>query len=133
MMEYYENSLNEIEKNFYHKMVNALRKRELFVKADGIADHDSFLKCFSAVKYDFPELFYVDFRNYTYIPYEDGWEYQPNYLYEKDETTKNRSKLMNSFKKLSLNYRKGDLRAYIKSVLIFILTWFVIVHMIMLH
>lgn len=124
MMEYYENSLNEIERKFYHKMANALRKRDLFVKANGIADHESFLKCFSAVKYDFPELFYVDFRNYTYVPYEDGWEYRPDYLYEKDEIIKKQKQIDNLIQKIVLELQKRGFTsvyqkcAYIHSYLV---------------
>lgn len=53
-MEYYGSCLSPIEKKFYLKILDAFQNRLLFVKAEGIANTKSFLKCISAVEYDFP-------------------------------------------------------------------------------
>lgn len=85
-MEYYGSCLNQTEKNFYLKLLDTFQRRLLFVKAEGITDVKTFQKCISAVQYDYPNLFYVDFSRYTYVAYNDGWEYRPRYLYGKEET-----------------------------------------------
>lgn len=93
-MEYYGSCLNQIEKKFYLKILNTFQNRLLFVKAEGITNIKSFQKCISAVQYDYPNLFYVDFSHYTYVAYDDGWEYRPQYLYEKEETLR-KQKIIN--------------------------------------
>ena len=66
-MEYYGSCLTQIERKFYLKIIDAFHSRSLFVKAEGITDNKSFLKCISAVQYDYPDLFYVDFVHLTYV------------------------------------------------------------------
>lgn len=84
-MEYYGSCLNQIERKIYNKILDALQRRLLFVKVEGVTDIKVLKKCISAVQYDYANLFYVDFSYYTYVAYSDGWEYRPQYLYEKEE------------------------------------------------
>ena len=109
IMEYHGSCLSEIEKKFYLRILDALRDRLLFVKAEGITEQKSFSKCLSAVQYDYPELFYVDFGHYTYVRYDDGWEYRPKYLYDKAETLKKRRKIDEIAQKIVLELRKRGL------------------------
>lgn len=109
MMEYYGNGLNQIERKFYLKMLNALQNRLLFVKAEGITDAKTFQKCISAVQYDYPDLFYVDFSHYSYVAYDDGWEYRPQYLYEKEEALRRQIKLDNLVNRIVLEMKKRGL------------------------
>lgn len=92
-MEYYGSRLDPVELKFYLKAVNALRNRYAFVKADGITDRGSFLRCITSVQYDYPELFYVNFQRFKYVGYEDGWEFRPQYLYSAEETAGKRRKI----------------------------------------
>ena len=108
-MEYYGSCLNQIEFNFYQRIRNAFQSRLLFVKADGITDAKSFQKCISAVQYDYPDLFYVDFSHYTYVAYDDGWEYRPQYLYEKEETLRKQKKLNELVYRIVLELKKREL------------------------
>ena len=84
-MEYYGSCLNQIERKIYNKILDALQRRLLFVKVEVVTDIKVLKKCISAVQYDYANLFYVDFSYYTYVAYSDGWEYRPQYLYEKEE------------------------------------------------
>ncbi len=108
-MEYYGSCLNEIERKFYFKIIDAFQKRSLFVRAEGITDAKSFLKCISAVQYDFPNLFYVDFSHYTYVIFDDGWEYRPKYLYEKEEILKKQKQISELIQRLVLELKKRGL------------------------
>lgn len=109
MMDYYGNRLNDKEKKFYLKMLDALQNRLQFVKADGIIDQKSFSKCISAVQYDYPNLFYVDFSQYTYVAYEDGWEYRPHYLYEEQEILIKRRRIGELVTRIAHEIRKRGL------------------------
>lgn len=108
-MEYYGSCLNPIEKKFYLKILDAFQNRLLFVKAEGITNTMSFQKCISAVEYDFPNLFYVDFNHYTYVPYEDGWEYRPQYLYEREETGRKQKQINELIRRILLELKKRGL------------------------
>lgn len=108
-MEYYGICLNQTEKNFYIKLLDALQSRLSFVKAEGITDEKSFLKCISAVKYDFPHLFYVDFSHYTYVAFDDGWEYRPQYLYDAEEILRKQKQINELIQKIVLEIKKREL------------------------
>jgi hypothetical protein len=109
LMEYYGNRLNDKEKKFYLKILDTLQRRLLFVKADGIMEQQSFLKCISAVQYDYPNLFYVDFSHYTYVAYDDGWEYRPHYLYENKEISRKQQQIDVLVKRIVLEMQKRGL------------------------
>ena len=110
-MEYHGSKLNSIEKEFYLKMLDALRNRLSFVKAKGIANEAQFLKCISAVQYDYPELFYVDFRHFKYVAYSDGWEYRPEYLYDNAESLEREQQLNLSVDKIVREIEKRQLNS----------------------
>lgn len=84
-MEYHGSRLNPTEQKFYLKLKDTYQKRLLFTKADGITDEDSIWRCILAVEYDYPEMFYADFRNWKYRDYEDGWEIILNYRYDEKQ------------------------------------------------
>lgn len=108
-MEYYGSRLNSVEQKFYFKVLEGLQRRVLFVKAEGITDKESFLKCISAVQYDFPSLFYVDFSNYTYVTFDDGWEYRPQYIYEKEETLRKKKQINQLIRRIVHELKKRGL------------------------
>lgn len=123
-MEYYESCLSQTERKFYLKILDALQSRLLFVKAEGITDMKSFQKCILAVQYDYPNLFYVDFSHYTYVAYDDGWEYRLQYLYEKEETLRKQKVINELIHRIALELKKRNLSSayqkcgYIHSYLI---------------
>ena len=108
-MEYYGSCLNQTERKFYLKIIDAFQSRLLFVKAEGITEIKSFQKCISAVQYDYPNLFYVDFSHYTYVAFDDGWEYRPQYLYEKEETLRKQKKISELTHRILLELKKRGL------------------------
>lgn len=108
-MEYYGSCLSPIEKKFYLKILDAFQNRLLFVKAEGITNTKAFLKCIFAVEYDFPNLFYVDFSHYTYAAFEDGWEYRPQYLYEKKVTARKQKQINDIIRRILLELKKRGL------------------------
>lgn len=108
-MEYYGSCLSPLEQEFYNKIIYTLRERLLFAKADRIMEKSSLGKCISAVQYDYPELFYVDFSNYQYVVYNDGLEYRPRYLYEKNEASRKQTKIRTVIQKLKLDMKKRGL------------------------
>lgn len=108
-MEYYGSCLSQIERKFYLKILDAFQNRLLFVKADGITDTKSFQKCISAVQYDYPNLFYVDFSHYTYVAYDDGWEYRPQYLYEKEEALRKQKAINELIQRIVFELKKRKL------------------------
>lgn len=87
-MNYYGSCLDSKEKNFYLKIIDAIKSHQSSVKSANIVDGQSFLRCVSAVQKDYPEFFYVDFSRLLYAAHEDGWEYRPNYIYSVDEAIK---------------------------------------------
>lgn len=108
-MEYYGSCLDQNEKKFYLKILDAFQNNLLFVKADGITDTKSFQKCITAVQYDYPNLFYVDFSRYTYVAYDDGWEYRPQYLYEKEEILKKQKEINELIHRIVFELKKRNL------------------------
>ena len=108
-MEYYGSCLNPIEREFYLKLIDTIKRRFLFVKADKITDEKSFLKCISAVQYDYPELFYMDYHNCRYVAFQDGWEFRPQYLYNVNETEKKRKEFEQIADRIILEMKKRGL------------------------
>lgn len=108
-MEYYGSRLSPLEQKFYRKIIYTVRRWLKFAKADKITEADSIQKCISAVQYDYPELFYVDFSNYQYVVYNDGLEYRPRYLYEKNEASRKQTKIRTVIQKLKLDMKKRGL------------------------
>ena len=99
-MEYYGSRLSPLEQKFYKKIIYTVRRRLRFAKADKITEADSLQRCISAVQYDYPELFYVDFHSLLYAELSDGWEYRPQYLYEKNETARKQKKIWTIIQKM---------------------------------
>lgn len=114
-MEYYGSRLDPVELKFYLKIINALRDRTAFVKADNITDKGSFLRCITSVQYNYPDIFYVNFRHFTYVAYEDGWELSTQYLYGAEEMSRKREKIKDIIRTL-LQEMKGVLNQFTLNV-----------------
>lgn len=92
-MEYYESKLNQDEHKFYLKLIDAIRNVKPTAKANNITDEESFMRCINAIKWDYPEFFYLDIFDFSYIPYTDGWEYQIKYLYTREEVIRKKQEI----------------------------------------
>lgn len=94
------------------------------MKAEGITEVKSFQKCISAVQYDYPSLFYVDFSHYTYVTYDDGWENRPQYLYVIKETLEKQKAINKLIHRILFELKKRKLSSvyqkcgYIQSYLV---------------
>ena len=87
-MDYYKNQLKNNQLVFCDDLCKSLRQFRERIKAPKGLSFDEVTECVTAVKYDHPELFYVDFSEGLYYTYSDHVEYQPRYHYGKDETKK---------------------------------------------
>lgn len=80
MNEYHFTKLNKREQAFYRRVIDSIRQSEITVKALPFMDTDSITTVVTAINYDHPELFYVDFRNLHFYETPGGATYQINYL-----------------------------------------------------
>lgn len=73
--------LNDVQKLFYEAVSECLKAKGECVTAPTGLSREQFMDSIEAVKYSFPELFYVDFRSVHYTEYTDHCEYNPRYYY----------------------------------------------------
>lgn len=79
MMEYYFSKLNCQEQKYYRKIIEAIKHEEASVEFKGFSNGDSLKNVVNAIKYDHPELFYVNFRNLSYLTTQVDIIYQIHY------------------------------------------------------
>ena len=89
------NNLNEAQKKFCEKVSESLKEKSERIKAPCSLNKQQFMDSIEAVKYNHPELFYVDFRSVHYTEYSDHFEYNPRYLYSYSEILELESKIKN--------------------------------------
>ena len=65
-MTYYRSQLNNEERKAYDILVDGISKRIDVIKVPPI-DKDQLFRVHTAVNYDYPDFFYVDFYNYVYV------------------------------------------------------------------
>ncbi|MGN0465522.1 MAG: transglutaminase domain-containing protein [Lachnospiraceae bacterium] len=78
-MEYYFLKLNHQEQKYYRKIIEAIECEESSVQLKALSKGDSLKKIVNAIKYDHPELFYVNFRNLSYLTTQVDVIYQIHY------------------------------------------------------
>lgn len=86
MEEYHKSRLTGPETIYYEKILSALRASSNQVSAPPGMSCEQLKRCTQALKYDHPELFYV---NFYAISYRTSWksvEYLPEYLYSPEES-----------------------------------------------
>lgn len=80
--------LDERQKACCMKIQEVLKRKGEKVIAPTGMEKKQFFDSVEAVEYNFPELFYVDFRTISYTEYSDHYEYNPQYLYTFSEIVK---------------------------------------------
>ena len=81
MNEYYYQKLERKEQAHYKRILDAVVKGEPNVKLSLYAGSEPITKIATALNYDHPELFYVDFRCLSFIGTPLGIIYQIKYIY----------------------------------------------------
>lgn len=69
----------------YHNLYQALLRREKIVKFPKTIGKNEFFDIIIAIKYHFPEFFYVDLRLISYVELDGYYQYKPRYIYTFDE------------------------------------------------
>lgn len=80
MNEYHFSRLDRKEQAYYRKMLEAVKRGDSSIKPSLFIDGDAISKIASAINYDHPELFYVDFRHLSFMITPMGTVYNVNYL-----------------------------------------------------
>ena len=101
---YYYYQLNQGGKTLYKRLLEAYEKRKEKVLCDGLGVRASDLsQVFSAVEYDNPDLFYVNFKEYRYSVNEGSdkvYSVLLDYLFSVDDYNKLYSVVENSARKI---------------------------------
>lgn len=79
MNEYYYSKLQCNEQVYYKKILDAISKGESNVKLFSFVNSEVMTRIVTAVNYDHPELFFVDFRHLNFLGTPLGVVYQINY------------------------------------------------------
>lgn len=79
MNKYHYLQLNRKEQSYYKKIIDAVTSGGSSVKPSPFIGSEQILKIATAVNYDHPELFYVDFRHLSFLGTPMGVIYQINY------------------------------------------------------
>lgn len=80
MNEYHYSKLRREEQLSYKKILDAISKGESSVKLSPFVNSEIISKIASAINYDHPELFFVDFRHLSFLGAPMGMVYQINYI-----------------------------------------------------
>ncbi len=80
MNEYYFLQLTKREQGYYRKVIEAVVHGDAMVKAGFLMTTETITKVVTAVNYDHPEYFYVDFRHLNFITTPNGVILQINYI-----------------------------------------------------
>jgi len=78
-MEYYFSKLTSTEKKQYQRVITSIKNYDTCVNFSMYMNDDSVAKVISAVAYDHPELFYVDFKKIRYVRVPFGVAYYIDY------------------------------------------------------
>ncbi len=81
MTQYYYERLSAAEQRAYEKCLQGLQQRHRVITVS-VHDNDAFVRVVEAVRYDHPELFYVDFYGLRGVFTPLGASYTPSYLYD---------------------------------------------------
>lgn len=103
MHEYHFSKLSKTEQGYYRKIIENIKQGETTVKAFPFMGKESVLRAITAVNFDHPEFFYVNFRRINFIKTLTGINYQVNYLIKSSfreilihETDKKIDKIVNA-------------------------------------
>lgn len=80
-MEYYYEKLSGPGKSYYRQLLSAFSDRKSSASSSPLLTQDSFKAAVSAVNYDHPELFYVNFQTQSFTHDFRGFTLQIGYLY----------------------------------------------------
>ena len=80
MNEYHYSKLDRKEQSYYKKIIEAVTSDGSSVKPSPFVGNEQITKIATAVNYDHPELFYVDFRHLNFLRTSMGVVYQINYM-----------------------------------------------------
>ena len=80
-MEYYYEKLSSLGKAYYRQLLSAFSQRKSSASSSPLLTQDSFEAAVSAVNYDHPELFYVNFQTQRFTHDFRGFTLQIGYLY----------------------------------------------------
>lgn len=116
-MKFYKRQLSQKQQLFCDELFNALKLFKERAKAPNGLSFDEVTECVTAVKYDYPELFYVNYSEGLYYTYHDHVEYQPKYHYSKDETQQKIVALDILCKKVISTFKYGSVTGLYKKVL----------------
>ncbi len=92
---FYANKLSEQQQEFCKEIYAGLKARKTNIKAPDGMEKDPFIECIKTVQYDYPEIFYVNFKYLSYLKYPDYYEYTPKYMYSYEETSKRQTLIKN--------------------------------------
>ncbi|MEE0913145.1 MAG: transglutaminase domain-containing protein [Ruminococcus sp.] len=79
MQGYYYEKLNVVSKKAYDKIVRAIKNRAKEVQVNVLSSDDDFSSVLQAIRYEYPEFFYVDFNHLRYYKTILGFIWQIGY------------------------------------------------------
>lgn len=116
-MDYYRYQLDQNQQMFCMELYTSMRMFKEHLKAPKGLSFDKVTECVTAVKYDHPELFYVNFSEGLYYDYHDYYEYHPKYHYSKEEIKRKYLALETICKKVINTLKGGNVTTTYKKVL----------------
>lgn len=116
-MEFYINQLNLKQQLFCGELFRALVSFKENVKAPNGLNLDEMADCVLAVKYDYPELYYVNFDEGLYYDFHDHYEYRPRYHYCRDLVTQKEIQLEKFCHKINTAFRTLKLCSLYQKIL----------------
>lgn len=82
MHEYHFSKLNKLEQGYYLKLINAFKRGDATVTALPFMGKESVIHTISAVSFDHPEIFYVNFKRLKFERTFTGITYLVEYLFK---------------------------------------------------
>ena len=83
LYEYYGQQMNTVERKAYHVALHAMEQLKDSVMMLGIYDKEHLLRIITNIKFDHPELFYVDFTTILFCSTPLGTKYSIRFIYDK--------------------------------------------------
>lgn len=130
MNTFYYDRLSQNEQKYYNEIIKGLRNNWHEIVLYGLKDIDVLMKCIEAVKYDFVDLFYVNFSCITSRGCNDYLEYLPEYIYEGKERERKVKKVETVILDIIANMPQDKKRLFMINVCGFITTLLEIVSII---
>ena len=103
-MRYYRSCLNEREQKAYDILVEGIARRKDEISVPAINEHE-LLRVHTAVNYDYPDFFYVDFYSYKYIIGKYHTEIQINYTMSSSEAVRIKTEIDKKASKIAYKVR----------------------------